>query len=665
MGQYKTPGVYVEEKNTFGSGIVANETAVPVFIGFTEKQKMPNGEDLPQVKGSPGYTMPVLVDSQLTYQQYFGGADTTGIMGVTEIGDSFQAEIKKEGDDYTPGFMYPSITNFFANGGGNCYIVSIGTYYDSVGSTLPQINMDGIKSAIEYAETSTLLVITDLIRYGEQQYYSWCAELLNFAEESKQQFLIMDVIQEDSNNSVYDPDDIKNFRNDVSSDYVKYGAAYFPYLKSLTPYAYVDENTTFAASSLESLSTGRFYYDNDEDKGQLKASYQSDEKGIIPVIKIEQNVSNNSIDVNENVVIISVIPTGFTKIDLEASWKNLENVYGWVIKFETDIVQPTASPKTISFLELNPWKTEIDTTNPIIVERVGGLATGATVKVEIETAAGENSITETNNTVIIKTDKTTSNELIEMINVEVTQNSGEVWATDYQYTLNPEFLGTITTVTMDLVRQSTSDNAKLNQVTTFLSQNYINIPPSPFMAGIYSRVDNSDGVWTSPANTNPIGVTGPLVDLTDKQQQNLNVDATSGKSVNAIRSFTGRGTLVWGARTTDGNSLDWRYINVRRLFISMETDISKALNTYVFQPNIHNTWVEVKMMIDAYLYGLFQQGAFAGETPEQSYQVLIGEGETMTVKDILDGYMKVSIRVAAVRPAEFIVLTFSQMMADQ
>ena len=190
------------------------------------------------------------------------------------------------------------------------------------------------------------------------------------------------------------------------------------------------------------------------------------------------------------------------------------------------------------------------------------------------------------------------------------------------------------------------------------------MPASPFMAGIYSRLDNASGVWTPPANVAPTGVTGPSVSLTNKEQEDLNVDATAGKSINAIRSFTGKGTLVWGARTNDGNGLDWRYVNVRRLFISMETDISKALEAYVFKPNVHNTWVEVKTMIESYLLGLYNDGAFAGTTPGTSYQVQIGLGETMTEEDILNGYLRVSIQVAPVRPAEFIVLTFSQMVGQ-
>ena len=209
-----------------------------------------------------------------------------------------------------------------------------------------------------------------------------------------------------------------------------------------------------------------------------------------------------------------------------------------------------------------------------------------------------------------------------------------------------------------------SDKARIEDVKSYLAINYINMPPSPFMAGIYCRIDSSTGVWTAPANVAPRGVTGPVVNLTNKQQEDLSIDAVAGKSINTIRSFTGKGTLVWGARTNNGNSQDWRYVNIRRLFNSMDTDISLALEAYVFKPNVRNTWVEVKTMIESYLFGLYGQGAFAGTTPETSYQVLIGLGETMTAEDILNGNMRVSIQVAAVRPAEFIVLTFEQMVAQ-
>ena len=94
-------------------------------------------------------------------------------------------------------------------------------------------------------------------------------------------------------------------------------------------------------------------------------------------------------------------------------------------------------------------------------------------------------------------------------------------------------------------------------------------------------VDNSRGVWKAPANVSLNGVVSPAVNISHDDQEDLNV-TTQGKSINAIRSFIGEGVLVWGARTLDGNSLDWRYINVRRTMIMLEQSIKLATKAYVF-----------------------------------------------------------------------------------
>jgi len=112
----------------------------------------------------------------------------------------------------------------------------------------------------------------------------------------------------------------------------------------------------------------------------------------------------------------------------------------------------------------------------------------------------------------------------------------------------------------------------------------------------------------------------------------------------------------------DGNSQDWRYINVRRTLIMIEQSIKLAARAYVFEPNDSNTWVTVKSMIDNFLINLWKQGALAGAAPEVAFDVQIGLGSTMTPTDILDGKMLITVKVALVRPAEFIVITFQQQM---
>ena len=98
-----------------------------------------------------------------------------------------------------------------------------------------------------------------------------------------------------------------------------------------------------------------------------------------------------------------------------------------------------------------------------------------------------------------------------------------------------------------------------------------------------------------------MGVTSTTLQIDDTEQEGLNVDAVSGKSVNAIRFFNGQGVLVWGARTLDGNSQDWRYINVRRTVTMIEQSAKLALRAYVFAPNTSNTWATIKSMLENFL----------------------------------------------------------------
>ncbi len=189
------------------------------------------------------------------------------------------------------------------------------------------------------------------------------------------------------------------------------------------------------------------------------------------------------------------------------------------------------------------------------------------------------------------------------------------------------------------------------------------LPPSGGMAGIYTVNDSQQGVWHAPANVSMVGVTSLPIRLSSSEQSNLNVDAVSGKSVNAIRFFNGQGILVWGARTLDGNSQDWRYIPVRRTVTFLEQSAKLAASAYVFSENNANTWAAVKSMISSFLIDVWKEGGLQGAAPGDAFMVDIGLGTTMTAEDILNGFMNVSIKVAVVRPAEFIVISFQQQMA--
>lgn len=211
----------------------------------------------------------------------------------------------------------------------------------------------------------------------------------------------------------------------------------------------------------------------------------------------------------------------------------------------------------------------------------------------------------------------------------------------------------------DLILQQKSKSYQLLMGSIMAHMNLI--APSAAMAGIYTMVDNNEGVWIAPANVGVQSVVSPSIKIDHQTQEDLNLPI-DGKSICAIRAFTGRGSLVWGARTLDGNSNDWRYINVRRALIYIEQSVKEAASAYVFAPNDASTWVSVQSMLNSFLTGLWKQGGLVGPKAADAFLVNVGLGSTMTADDILNGIMRVAIKVAVSHPAEFIEITFKQEM---
>ena len=180
------------------------------------------------------------------------------------------------------------------------------------------------------------------------------------------------------------------------------------------------------------------------------------------------------------------------------------------------------------------------------------------------------------------------------------------------------------------------------------------LPPSGSMCGIYARTDIQRGVFKAPANEVVQACTGLSVSYNAAEQGKLNPNG-----VNLIRAIPGQGIRVWGARTcsSDGN---WKYINVRRLFIFLEESIRANTGWVVFEPNDEGLWSRVRGTISLFLETQRRIGALAGSTPEQAYYVDVGPN-TMTQDDILNGRLICEIGVAPVRPAEFVIFRITQI----
>ncbi len=191
------------------------------------------------------------------------------------------------------------------------------------------------------------------------------------------------------------------------------------------------------------------------------------------------------------------------------------------------------------------------------------------------------------------------------------------------------------------------------QVFDPLEKRNVYIPPSGSMAGVYARSDSTRGVEKAPANEVVRGCTGLDVQYNKGEQDILNP-----KGVNLIRSFSGQGIRVWGARTTSSNAL-WKYINVRRLFIFLEESIKAGTNWVVFEPNDERLWARVHRTIDAFLTRVWRGGALMGSSPGEAFYIDISRN-TMTQDDIDNGRLICVIGVAPVKPAEFVIFRITQ-----
>jgi phage tail sheath protein FI len=185
-------------------------------------------------------------------------------------------------------------------------------------------------------------------------------------------------------------------------------------------------------------------------------------------------------------------------------------------------------------------------------------------------------------------------------------------------------------------------------------------PPSGFVAGIVARTDATRGVWKAPAGIDAsiTGAVGLKYVLTDQENGQLNI-----KGANCLRQFPVYGSVVWGARTLQGNDeigSEWKYVPVRRTALYIEESLFRGLKWVVFEPNDEPLWAQIRLNVGAFLNDLFRQGAFQGRTPRDAYFVKCDK-DTTTQNDINRGIVNILVGFAPLKPAEFVVLKLQQM----
>lgn len=204
------------------------------------------------------------------------------------------------------------------------------------------------------------------------------------------------------------------------------------------------------------------------------------------------------------------------------------------------------------------------------------------------------------------------------------------------------------------------DEILYHQYLYFLTQFSLIISPIGAVAGAFINSENTKGIWKSPANIELLKVLKPEISINDNQQDLLNFDIKDGKSINVLRNFVGRGTLIWGSRTLKNNP-EYKYISIRRFVNLIETDIKNHLIKFLFESNTSSTWNQIKSSIENYLFQFWKDGALFGAKQEQAYFVKCGL-DTMTEQDISEGKLMIQIGISLFKPSEFKILQFEQKM---
>jgi hypothetical protein len=191
----------------------------------------------------------------------------------------------------------------------------------------------------------------------------------------------------------------------------------------------------------------------------------------------------------------------------------------------------------------------------------------------------------------------------------------------------------------------------------------VDVAPSSFAAGMWSRIDGKRGVWKAPAGMGAglIGAAGLKYIIEDGEQDQLNP-----LGVNCFRNMPGGGRVIWGARTLATKAdPEWRYVPVRRTAIMIEQSIYNGIQWAVFEPNDHRLWSALRGNIGGFMNSLFRVGAFQGEKASDAYFVRCGLGDTMTQTDIDAGQVIVIVGFAPLKPAEFVIVRIQQKVNQQ
>lgn len=671
---FGTPGVYIIEQDAFPTSVVEVPTAIPAFIGYTETAS----------KDGKPITEPLLVSSLAEYQVLFGGPATVGCPirrageasppeGSVNIGGfAYSVEAPPRGHALC---LYRCLELFFLNGGAPCYIVSIGRYRGSDGKRTAVRTDEFLAgltqlSSVEFPRP-TMILTPDALCLPKDDYYSVQQQALRQCGELKDRITLIEVYDGDQPLSSGVIDD---FRTAIGTNSLSYGVTYYPFLHTT-----VVDVSDVGYDNVDASSEGAVALDAIFPDEPLLAKGT----GALATLSADCNAVRELAD-PPPLDLSTPLPATLGPDLAGTKYRSWPEAVGAAPQSATAKVALQWRARTVLAMALVLGELRTNATVVGTGAKIGNASLIAAIE-PIMTSGGELA---TVLAALVPYDQTypegalgvITSERVEAIFAGATipdakpYRSGDASAVaraaladafeKFEAGLG-EVLKVARTLRTQLDRSLQASNADYKALMTAVARHVNVLPPGPALAGVMTTVDNASGVWTAPANININSVVAPTVLLDDEQQVGLNVDPIGGKSVNAIRSFPGRGpAIIWGARTLDGNSEDWRYIQVRRTIIMLEQAMKNATLQFSFAAsNDASTWASCKSMLESFLSGQWNQGALQGAKASDAYWVAVGVGTSMTEQDVLDGIMRVSVGVAVVHPAEFIVIAYEQQVA--
>ncbi|MGB1450997.1 MAG: hypothetical protein ACPG7E_04725, partial [Marinirhabdus sp.] len=525
---YKTPGVYVEEISNFPPSVAQVETAIPAFVGYTERAVI-GGKDyhaLTQVE-------PIKVSSLPDYEFLFGGAPDPTTLNIELDASNNVASAEVNGVN----LLYDSVRMFYANGGGDCYIVSVGAHNTTAANIDKQALLDGL-ATLEKVDRPTLLVVPECVHLDEVGAGEVHGAMLLQCNKMQDRFSVLDMVNGDKAATPTD-DPIEEFRNNVGMNYLKYGAAYYPWIKTTLPFQV----------SYDAIIGGTYTDSNGGNVADITAFFNATLIG---------GIDSKAADLSSAEALPTVAPTAPANPTKPTLTTYATEIMDYFKEFFQLVPTDSDATDPNSIASIHTRYTSDNSTFHGLVRTMydylhfSDQANNGTLAASwagglIDTTAGNGYNAGEEFATLTLNAPPHNAALVSVFPATATAENAKPYFDGELAKLQAvvaSFVEEVKASREQAIDTLSEVDPIYKGIAEAIAAQRVTLPPSGAIVGVYAAVDNNRGVWKAPANVSLSAVVGPTVNITHKQQENINVDVVAGKSVNAIRTFTGKGHMV-------------------------------------------------------------------------------------------------------------------------